>query len=249
MHPMTTIFAESSFPPITMPLTGDLADFPLPEVLLLIGSRTGRLRLFDAPEFHPMEIDLAEGFAHGLHIGATMLFEPQQITAELSYAIETGNGRFEFTVQPIVAVPRDQPIAINELVMQLVLRVDEKLAKHNAVLAPELFYVLVAPMPASELTTELKLFFLQSRQLLSGGVRSQDLAEYLGINDEVTRLHLYQLHQLGMVRLVETTDVEELRETMIEQEISDKREDYELAAEASDIIRRSGRLLRLPKVK
>ena len=44
-------------------------------------------------------------------------------------------------------------------------------------------------------------------------------------------------------------ELRELRETMIEQEISDKREDYQLAAEASDIIRRSGRLLRLPKVK
>lgn len=232
-----------------MPLSGDLAEFPLPEVLLLIGSRTGRLRLSDAPEFVPIEIDLSEGYAHGLHIGSTMLFEPEQIVAELSYAIETGSGRFEFTMQPIVSIPREHPLAINELVMQLVLRVDEKLAKHRAVLAPELFYVLVAPTPVSELGGDLKLFFLQSRQLLSGGVRSQDLSEYLGIEDEITRLHLYQLHQLGVVRLIETTDVEELRQTMVEQEISDKREDYQLAAEASDIIRRSGRLLRLPKAQ
>jgi len=232
-----------------MPLSGDLAEFPLPEVLLLIGGRTGRLRLFDAPEFVPIEIDLSEGFAHGLHIGTTLLCESVQIVAELSHAIETGHGRFEFTSQPIVSVTREQPLAINELVMQLVLRVDEKLAKHRAVLAPELFYVLVAPVPTSDLDDNLKLFFLQSRQLLSGGVRSQDLAEYLGIDDEAARLHLYHLHQLGLVRLIETTDVEELRETMVEQEIADKTEDYQLAAEASDIIRRSGRLLRLPKMK
>ena len=231
-----------------MPLSGDLSEFPLPEVLLLIGSRTGRLRLCDAPEFVPIEIDLSQGHAHGLHIEDKMLTETAQIVAELSYAIETGSGRFLFTSQPIVPVTRDQPLAINELVMQLVLKVDEKLAKHHAVLAPELFYVLVAPVPASELTSDLKLFFLQSRQLLSGGVRSQDLSEYLGIDDEMTRLHLYQLHQIGMVRLIETTDVEELRETMVEQEITEKSEDYQLAAEASDIIRRSGRLLRLPKV-
>jgi hypothetical protein len=232
-----------------MPLTGHLAEFPLPEVLLLIGSRTGRLRLFDAPEFLPIEIDLSEGFAHGLHIGSTIFFEQPQIVAELSFAIETGNGRFEFTPQPIVSVPRDQPIAINELVMQLVLKVDEKLAKHRAVLTPELFYVLVTPAPAVEIETNLKLFFLQSRQLLAGGVRSQDLAEYLGLEDEAVRLHLYHLHQLGLVRLIETNDVEALRETMIEQEITDKREGYQLAAEASDIIRRSGKLLRLPKTK
>lgn len=231
-----------------MPLSGDLADFPLPEVLLLIGNRTGRLRLFDSKDFVPIEVDLSEGQTHGLHIGTTMLFEAAQIVAELSYAIETGNGRFEFTMQPIVSVPRDRPLPINELVMQLVLRVDERLAKHRAVLAPELFYVLVAPVPASDLEGELKQFFLQSRQLLSGGVRSEDLSEYLGIDDELTRLHLYQLHQRGLVKLVETTDVEELRETMLEHEISEKSQDYQLAAEASDIIRRSGRLLKLPKM-
>jgi len=232
-----------------MPLSGDLADFPLPEVLLLIGSRTGRLRLCDAAEFVPIDIDLAEGYAHGLYVEDTLLTDLPQIVAELSYAIETGSGRFEFTPQEIVPVIRDHPLAINELVMQLVLRVDEKLAKHRAVLSPELFYVLVAPAPASDFKGELRRFFLQSRQLLSGGVRSQDLSEYLGIDDEVTRLHLYQLHQLGVVRLIETTDVEELRQTMLEKEITEKREDYQLAIEASDIIRRSGRLLRLPKLK
>ncbi len=107
-----------------MPLSGDLAEFPLPEVLLLIGGRTGRLRVFDAPEFVPLEIDLSEGFAHGLHVGTTLLFEPDQIVAALSHAIETGHGRFEFASQPIVSITRDPPLAINELVMQIVLRVD-----------------------------------------------------------------------------------------------------------------------------
>lgn len=230
-----------------MPLTGSLTEFPLPEVLLLIGGRTGRLRLCDSEEFVPMEIDLSEGHAHGLHISGTQLTEPEQIVAELSYAIETGSGLFEFTLAPIVSVKREQPLPINELVMQLVLRVDEKLAKHRAVLAPELFYVLVAPMPSSDLKGDLKRFFIQSRQLLSGGVRSQDLSDYLGIEDEVTRLHLYHLHQLGVVRLIETSDVEGLRQGMLEQEISEKTHDYQLAAGASDVIRRSGKLLQMPK--
>jgi hypothetical protein len=230
-----------------MPLTGTLAEFPLPEVLLLIGGRTGRLRLCEADEFVPMEIDLSEGHAHGLHVGEKLLTDPAQIVAELSFAIETGNGIFEFTPRPVISVQRDQPLAINELVMQLVLRVDEKLAKHRAVLAPELFYVLVTPVPKAELKGELKKFYNQSRQLLAGGVRSQDLSEYLGIEDEVTRLNLYHLHQMGLVRLIETTDVETLRETMVEQEITEKSHDYQLAAEASDIIRRSGRLLQMPK--
>ena len=88
-----------------------LAEFPLPEVLLLIGGRTGRLRLCDAPEFVPIEIDSSEGLAHGLHIADKVGDRTaEQIVAELSYAIETGGGHFEFSLQPVVSVTREQPL-------------------------------------------------------------------------------------------------------------------------------------------
>ena len=118
-----------------MPLVGNLTEFPLPEVLLLIGSRTGRLRLYDAPDIVSIEMDLSEGHAHGLHIGESFLTETSQIVAELSFLIETGEGMFEFLAQPIVSVRHDRSLPINELVMLLVLHVDEKLAKQNAVSA------------------------------------------------------------------------------------------------------------------
>jgi hypothetical protein len=231
-----------------MPLVGSLNEFPLPEVLLLIGGRTGRLRLFEAQEFVPMDLGLSESQAHGLRIDDTFLTTPAQIIAELSFVVETGDGKFEFISQPIDAVTREQALPVSELVMQLVLHVDEKLAKRSAVLAPELFYVLVPPPPGVDLEDNLKLFFLQSRQLLASGVRSEDLAEYLGLEDEAVRLHLYNLHQLGFVKLIETTDVEALRESILEQEISDKSNEFLMAAEASHIIRRTGKLLKLPTI-
>jgi hypothetical protein len=232
-----------------MPLIGDLSEFPLPEVLLLIGSRTGRLRLYDAPGIVPMTIDLSAAHAHGLHIDETFLTETRQIVAELSFLVETGEGRFEFTAQPVVAVKNDCPLPISELVMLLVLHVDEKLAKQNAVLAPQLFYILENPPPSVEINPNLNLFLQQSKQLLAGGVRSEDLAEYLGIPEETVRLNLYNLHQMNFVTLIETSDVETLREMMVEQEISMKSNEFLLAVEASDLIRRSGKLLKLPSMK
>jgi hypothetical protein len=206
-----------------MPLVGNLSEFPLPEVLLLIGSRTGRLRLYDAPEFIPMEVDLSEGQAHGLHIGEALLTTTAQIVAELSLLVEMGEGMFEFSAEPIVSIQRDEPLSISELVMLLVLHVDEKLAKQNALLAP--------------------------RQLLAGGVRAEDLAEYLGLEETIVRLSLDSLHQLGIVKLLETSDVESLRGMMLEQEIADKSNEFQMAVEASDLIRRTGKLLKLPSVK
>ena len=231
-----------------MPLVGNLAEFPLPEVLLLIGSRTGRLRIYDVPELSSVEMELSEGQAHGLRIGDYFLTQPAQIVAELSFMVESGEGMFEFSAQPVVSVQREEPLPISELVMLLVLHVDEKLAKQRAVLTPELFYMLEVPPPETEIDPNLNLFYQQSRQLLAGGVRAEDLADYLGLEQELVRLNLDQLHQLGLVKLMETSDVETLRQTMVEQEISQKSNEFLLAVEASDLIRRSGKLLKLPSV-
>ena len=232
-----------------MSLVGNLSEFPLPEVLLLIGSRTGRLRIYDVPELSPVEMDLSEGHAHGLHIGDYFLTEPSQIVAELSFMVEMGEGMFEFSAQPIVSVRRDEPLQTCELVMLLVLHVDEKLAKQRALLAPQIFYLLENPPPDLWIDPGLSLFYHQSRQLLAGGVRSEDLAEYLGLEQNVVRVNLNNLHQLGFVKLMETSDVALLRESVVEQEVSQKTNEFQLAVEASDLIRRTGKLLKLPSAK
>jgi len=217
-----------------MPLVGHLTEFPLPEVLLLIGSRTGRLRLFDALEYHPMELDLSDTRAHGLHIGDNYLTSPAQVVAELGFVVETGAGSFEFAPQPIVSI--NHSIPINELVLQLAMRADEKQAKYSAVLRPELFYVLEPQQPIADLSPELFAFLSKSRQLLSGGVRSEDLAQYLGEPEELVKLHLYDLHQFGFVKLVETTDVETLREMIGQKDISPLSNNFFLTGPGSDFL-------------
>src|SRR5258708_7484219 len=142
-----------------MPIIGNLSEFPLPEVLLLIGPRTGRLRLYDVPEFAVMEIDLCEGQAHALHLGGSYLTEPPQIVAELSVIVETGEGMFEFRAQPIESVRHDEPFPINQLVMMLVLHVDEKLARQRALMATDLFYMLEVPAPEIWIDPTLNQFY------------------------------------------------------------------------------------------
>jgi hypothetical protein len=232
-----------------MPLIGNLSEFPLPEVMLLIGSRTGQLRLYDAAAFHPMQLDVSEGQAHGLHLQGNFLIDRAEIIAQLSFMVESGEGMFEFSAQSIIPVERAETLAINELVMLLVLHVDEKLARQRALLAPQLFYMLESTQPDLEINSHLNLFYLQSRQLLAGGVRAEDLAEYLGLEEELVRVSLDSLHQLGVVKPMETTDVQTLRETMVQSEISQKSTEFQLAVEASDLIRRTGKLLKLPSTR
>ncbi len=228
-----------------MPIVGNLSEFPLPEVLLLIGSRTGCLRLYGSDEFTDVEIDLSDGSAHFLRIGQNLVSGREQIVAELSFIIETGEGMFEFYAQSIIPPNSEEALPTNELVMSLVLKVDEKLARRQAVLAPELFYILTTPAPDVLLDSGMRLFFHQSHHLLAGGVRAEDLAEYLGLSNDTVKLNLYNLHEAGLLKLVETTDVATLRKTMLSEEITQKNNDYQLAAEASELIRRSGKLLKL----
>jgi hypothetical protein len=225
----------------TMALSGKLVEFPLPEVLLLIGSRTGRLRLLDCPDFLPMELDVSIGQAHGLHIGKSFITGSAQIMAELGYVVETGEGTFEFIPQPIVSL--EHPLSISELVMQLVMRVDEKMARHNAVLASQLFYVLEPQPPIGDLQPELYRFYLQSRQLLASGVRAEDLTEYLGADATRVKRYLNDLHLFGFVKLIETDDVETLREMILTDEISQMCNGFFLAAETSDRMREASQRL------
>jgi len=224
-----------------MALSGTLSEFPLPEVLLLIGSRTGRLRLFDAQDFLPMGLDISAGRAHGLHVGETAITGTSQIIAELSFVVESGQGSFEFLPQPIESL--DHPLLISELVMQLVLHVDEKMARYGAVLSPELFYVLEPQQPGADLHPDLHRFYNQSRRLLAAGVRAEDLAHYLGEDETRVKRHLNDLHQFGFVKLIETDDVETLREMILNDEISQMCNGFFLAAETSDRMREAAQQL------
>ncbi len=229
-----------------MPLVGNLSEFPLPEVLLLIGPRTGRLRIYDLPDYFPVELDLSDGEARGLRIGDYFLTEPSEIVSELSFMVEAGDGMFEFSVQPVGPAQREEPLPINEFVMLLVLHVDEKLAKQRALLAPQQFYLLKTPPPETSIDPGLNLFYSQCRHLLANGARYEDLADELGMEPETVRLNLDTLHQLGFVSLMEATDAEALRETMVEQEIFQKSNEFQLAGEAANLIQRTGKLLKLP---
>jgi hypothetical protein len=226
-----------------MPISGDLSDFPLPEVLLLIGNRTGRLRLYDVPEFGVMELDLAEGNAHVLHLGGVELTEEREIMTQLSVIIGTGEGMFDFRPRPEVSFRCARPLPISKLVMLMVLYVDEVLARQSALPSEEPVYALQSPIPEMWIDSNLNLFFHQCKHLLAEGTRSVDIADFLGLEVDEVRLNLTYLRQLGFVQLV--NGAESMREVRLEREIAHKSSEFQNAAEASDLLVRTGKLLKL----
>jgi len=81
---------------------------------------------------------------------------------------------------------------------------------------------------------------------LKEGVSTEELAENLELENDVVQLNLAYLRQLGFVKLVDGKAAEALRQQKIEKEISEKNSKYQFAAEASDLIMRSGKLWKMP---
>ena len=225
-----------------MPIHGDLDDFPLPEVLLLIGTRTGCLRLYDVPDCGIMELHLSEGSAYALQLGGTYLMEDREIVTQLSVVIGTGAGLFEFYRQPLSPVRREIPLPLSQLVMYLVLYVDEVLAKQRALRAGDTIYAIQNPVPEIWIDPSLDLFFQQCQKLLGHGTTSTAIARSLGLEKDDVELNLTYLRQLGFVKLL---DAEAMRGIKLEQDIAHKRNEFQLAAEASALIRRTGSMFRI----
>src|SRR5476649_704437 len=157
-----------------MPILGNLSEFPLPEVLLLIGPRTGRLRLLDVPEFGILEVDFFNGEVHSLHIGSRTLTEVADLIDKLSAVVQAKGGMFEFKMHSIIPVARPRPLTITQLVMSLVCHVDEQIARQQA--QPHHWYVLETPQPDIWIEPELYDFLATARSFLTTGAYCDDLA-------------------------------------------------------------------------
>jgi len=224
-------------------LNGNLKDFPIPEVMLFIGKRIGRLRLYDLSNSADVEFDLADGRAHALHIAGSTLFDPSEMVTLLSVIVESGEGKFEFNDRPIKKRQQEQSIELNHLVMSLVVHLDVRLAAKRAEFSPDDFYILVDPAPEITIDRSLQFFYDQTQELLKEGAQASRLAEDLALDPDLVVLHLIYLRQLGFVKIIGLEDSKKLPAVGVNKVLTRKTSSYELAAEASELLVRTGKLI------
>ena len=229
-----------------MPILGNLSEFPLPEILLLIGQRTGRLRLLDVPEFGIMDIDFSSGEVHALHLGGKTLTESGDLLAKLSAVVQAQGGMFEFQLHPVASVTRHQPLFINQLVMSLVCYVDEQLARQQTVPSSGHWYVLESPEPEIWVEPELDGFFLAARPFLINGVHLDDLAKQLNMDASAIHTHLTNLRLLGLIKLVDGADAAQIAELEVQEKISRKSNEFLRASRVANEIQKISK--GLPKI-
>lgn len=229
-----------------MPILGNLSEFPLPEVLLLIGTRTGRLRLLDVPEFGIMDVDFSNGEVQAMSLGTGVFTETDDLIDKLSAVVQAQGGMFEFRLVPVASVARGIPLRVSELVMSLVCHVDEQVAQRRAMPTPEQRYVLVSPQPEIWIEPELNHFFMTARQFLAMGISLNDLSFHLGQDAEDVHKNLTNLRLLGLIALLNVGDTAQLKELDVQEKISRKSNDFLRASRAASEIKRN--TSRLPAV-
>ena len=230
-----------------MPILGNLSEFPLPEILLLIGSRTGRLRLLDVPEFGIMDIDFSNGEAQALHLGNKTFIEGRDMIAKLSSVVQAQSGMFEFRLHPVASVARENALMVNQLVMSLVCYVDEQTAREKALTSEEQRYMLVSPQPEIWIEPELHIFFSEAQPFLISGVSLTDLADNLRLDPEITHQHLTNLRLLGLIHLVNVAEELPLNELQVQDQVSRKSNEFLRASRVATVIRKA--TTSMPKVK
>jgi hypothetical protein len=224
-----------------MPILGNLSEFPLPEVLLLIGARTGKLRLLDVPEFGMLEIDFFNGEVHSLHIGQRTLTEITDLIDKLSAVVQANGGMFEFKMHSIVPVPRPRPLTITQLVMSLVCHVDEQIARQQS--APHHWYILETPEPEIWIEPELEQFFVATRAALTTGVYPNELAEKMNLDPAVVHKNLTNLRLLGLIKMIDGARTVPLTGVNVQEKVGRKSNEFLRASRAvGEIQRITGKL-------
>jgi hypothetical protein len=227
-----------------MPILGNLSEFPLPEVLLLIGTRTGRLRLLDVPEVGMMEIDFSNGEAQMMYLGNQKLTESEEMIAKLSAIVKAQGGMFEFRLQPVASITRAQPLMVNQMVISLVCQVDEEIARERIVASPEHRYVLQVPEPEIWIEPELNDFLMAARLYLTPpGIHLDELAYHLEMDVDTIHKHLTNLRLLGVVNLINPSDLAPIEALAVEEEVTRKSNEFLRASRVSgEIQRKTGNL-------
>jgi hypothetical protein len=182
-----------------MPIVGNLSEFPLPEVLILIGLRTGRLRLLDVPEFGILDIDISNGEVQAMHIGANRFTDTQNMLDKLGAVVQAQRGMFEFSLTQVSLAIRPQSLTIHDLVMKLVCHVDEQTAQQQLAPAAEQRHRLVIPQPEIWMDPELNQFFQAARSLLAVGMRLDEISQHLHMETGLVYKNLTHLRSLGLI--------------------------------------------------
>lgn len=181
-----------------MPILGNLAEFPLPEVLHFIGGRTGRMKLLDIPGADIMELDTHAGYLYALQSGGTLCDDVELVIQKLSAVLQGQRGMFEYVITTEDQIRAGLLIPLQSLAMELAFTVDKMNDESQRLLNPNSRFTLLQE-PQIWLEHDLRQFYHYAKEMIENQSTLQEIADFLGTEPRTAASHLSKLRSLGFV--------------------------------------------------
>lgn len=223
-----------------MPVTGDIAELPLPELLNMMRHRSGKLSLLQTQQISEMQLHFTPGYLCGFMVDKHILRSESQVVDKLVSVTATPVGRFVFTPAHASSLMGSVRIQVDRLALIIVGQVDEISVNKQDLPAPHRIFRLQKTEAATHFEEQgLAEFFHGAVNLLKCGISAEKLASIEQISTEQVQLYLYKLMILGLVAPTRRDDMWAQLDTVLQSKSTPLRlteEQRSQAAAAADEI-------------
>jgi hypothetical protein len=183
-----------------VPVTGDIADLPLPELLNMMRYRSGKLSLLQTQQTSEMTLHFTPGYLCGFMVDKHIIKSETQVVDKLVAVTAAPMGRFVFTPAHASSLLGSVRLGVDRLALIIVSQVDE-ISVNKAQLSPphRIFRLQAAEGKVEFEEQNLAEFFQSTKELLRCGISAEKLASIEQISTEQIQLYLYKLSLLGLV--------------------------------------------------
>lgn len=183
-----------------MPVNGDIADLPLPDLLDMMRHRSGKLSLLQTQQVSEMQLHFTKGYLCGFMADKHIIKSESQVVDKLVSVTANPIGRFVFNPAHASSLMNSVRIQVDRLALIIVSQVDEISVNKQDLPAPHrIFRLQPLETPVQFEEQNLAEFYHGSVNLLKCGISAEKLASIERISTEQVQLYLYKLSILGLV--------------------------------------------------
>ena len=183
-----------------MPVTGDIAELPLPDLLEMMRHRSGKLQLLQTQHISEMQLHFTPGYLCGFMVDKHIIRSEGQVVDKLVTVTANPVGRFVFTPAHASSLMGSVRLGVDRLALTIVSQVDEISVNRQQLSPPHRIFRLQRSENAVDFEEPgLAEFFHSSINLLKCGISAEKLASIERIGTAQVQLYLYKLSILGLV--------------------------------------------------
>lgn len=179
-------------------ISGDLIDLPIPEILNMLGRRSGKLEVEGVPDLNRLTLHVGDGFLRGFFDGEEEIADWIRVRDRLLTVMDSFEGKFEFRPSPATHLLGELNMPIPRLLSIIAATVDESGAFRDYFANPETCFKTLAA-PNLWLDTQLFMFLEAAKPFLERGATALDLAKSLHLDLAQVQNSLFKLRSVGKI--------------------------------------------------